>query len=98
MKKKRLLTDKTNGLEDELAAEMSKQIQEEIDWEVMCELMKEVGWTKIKMNWPHLMSEQDAYEIKEWCKENLTGNYKGRAKIWVFELAKDASMFALRWA
>ena len=98
MKKKRLLTDRTNGLEDALSEEMGRQIQEEIDWEVMCELMKISGWTQIKMDWSVRMSESDAHQIKEWCKNNLKGPYRGRGKDWLFVDEKDASMFALRWA
>ena len=98
MKKKRLLTDKTNGLEDALLDEMAHQIQEEIDWEVMCELMQISGWTQITVNWPIRMSESDAHEIKEWCRDNLKGLYKGRGKDWLFMEEKDAVLFSLRWA
>ena len=78
--------------------EIAKVLQEEIDWEVMIDILVEAGWTKIEMDWPARMAEQDAHEIKEWCRNNLQGNYQGRAKIWLFELEKDASMFILRWA
>ena len=98
MKKKRLLTDKTNGLEDELSAEMGRQIQEEIDWEVLCQIMKMSGWTQITVNWPVRMAERDAHEIKEWCRANLKGIYKGQGKDWLFMEEKDAIIFALRWA
>ena len=97
MKKKRLLTDKTNGLEDELASEMSRQIQEEIDWEIICQLMKEVGWTEITTSWD-MRSLEEMYELKTWCETNLKGHRKGRGKTWLFELEKDATIFALRWA
>lgn len=97
MKKKRLLTDKTNGLEDTIAAEMSKALQEEIDWGILCDFMKEMGWTKIEMTWPKNMHEGQAHEIKEWCNNNLKGHYKGKGKTWLFEEEKDATMFVLRW-
>jgi hypothetical protein len=82
------------GLEEEVA----KILQEEIDWEIMIDIMTEVGWTKIEMDWPTRMSESDAHEIKEWCQANLQGNYNGRAKIWLFEKSQDAVMFSLRWS
>ena len=82
----------------EYEKEISKVLQEEIDWEVMIDIMTEIGWTKIEMKWPHQMSARDAHEVKEWCRANLKGNYQGRQRIWLFELEKDASMFALRWA
>ena len=98
MKKKRLLTDRTAGLQDEIADEMAKEIQEEIDWEIMCDIMKQFGWTQIKISWPKNMSEAGAHKIKEWCRHNLTGNYKGRGQTWIFENGKDASMFVLKWS
>lgn len=97
MKKKRLLTDKTNGLEDEFSAEMSRQIQEEIDWEILCELMKMSGWTQIKTSW-EMKSLEEMYELKTWCESSLKGHRKGRGNTWLFELEKDAAKFALRWA
>lgn len=98
MKKKRLLTDKTNGLEDEISTAMSKEIQEEIDWEIILSMLKDMGWTQIRMDWPRRMNEGLAHEIKEWCQINLKGHYKGRYSTWVFENEKDATMFVLRWA
>lgn len=83
--------------EQEVIDEMSKILQEEIDWEIMCQIMKEIGWTEITTSWD-IKSLEETYEIKEWCEMNLKGHRKGRGKTWLFELEKDASMFALRWA
>ena len=82
----------------DLEAELAKTLQEEIDWEVIIDILTEIGWTKIEMKWAHRMSAQDAHEVKEWCRANLKGNYQGRQRIWLFELEKDASMFIMRWA
>jgi|694.fasta_scaffold03834_25 hypothetical protein len=97
MKKKKLLTDRTNGLPDEIAKTGAKEMQEEIDWGIMCDLLKEVGWVKIQTTWS-TQSLEDAYDLKNWCRSNLYGNYKGRGKIWLFEKEKDAIMFALKWS
>ena len=78
--------------------EVAKALQEEIDWEVMIDIMTEMGWTKIEMDWPVRTSETTLHEVKEWCRSNLQGNYNGRGGIWLFELEKDASMFVLRWS
>lgn len=77
--------------------EVAKVLQEEIDWEVMIDILTESGWTKIEMDWSSRIPDTTAHEVKEWCRENLTGNYQGRAKIWLFENEKDATMFVLRW-
>ena len=78
--------------------EMAKVLQEEIDWEVMIEVMIEIGWTKVNIDWPNQMSAVDAHKVKEWCRANLQGHYKGRNKIWLFEQEKDAILFVLRWS
>ena len=98
MKKKRLLTDRSGELHEELEAELAKTLQEEIDWEILSDMLKVSGWTGIEVRWPSRMSESDAHEIKEWCKANLTGNYKGRGSSWIFQHEKDAVLFSLRWA
>lgn len=64
----------------------------------MIDILTEIGWTRIDMTWPLRMSAQDAHEVKEWCRANLKGNYRGRQRIWLFEKEKDASMFIMRWA
>ena len=88
----------TMNLHPGMVTELAQELLEELNWEVMIDIMTEHGWTKIEMGWPHRMSEQDAHEIKEWCRDNLQGNYNGRAKIWLFEKEKDATMFMLRWS
>ena len=84
-------------LQKELMEKIAKDMAEDIDFEVMCGLMKDIGWTQIKISRPKNITEGGAHEIKEWCRHNLTGNYKGRGQTWLFENSKDASMFVLRW-
>jgi hypothetical protein len=82
----------------ELEKEFSKILQEEIDWEIMIGLLKEVGYTHITMPWPTRMDEVKAHTIKEWCRDNLKENYQGRGQDWLFKSEKDATMFVLKWA
>lgn len=86
-------------LEHELADKMSRQLAEEIDWELLCEILKTLGWTTVSIteSWSKIPASY-AHEIKEWCKENLKGLYKGRGSHWVFEKEQDAEWFILRWA
>lgn len=96
----KLKTTWTVSLEQDvpdISEEAVKILQEEIDWEVLCSFLKEVGWSEVKLEWPR-MTESLAHEIKEWSKANLKGHYKGRGRTWIFEKEKDASMFILRWA
>ena len=51
-------------LQKELMEKIAKDMAEDIDFEVMCGLMKDIGWTQIKISWPKNMSEAGAHEIK----------------------------------
>lgn len=84
--------------EASMVEDMSRMIQEEIDWQIMCDIMKTLGWTEVKMPWDGYMTDLDAHVLKEWCKENLQGNYNARGNTWMFQHEKDASMFILKWS
>ncbi len=84
--------------ETEISEELSRQIQEEIDFEVMCDMLGRLGWVKIKMKWPERMNESKAHDIKEWCRANLQNAFHGRGSIWMFSNEKDAVMFSLKWS
>lgn len=93
-------TTKLHGVElgEELASAMSQAIADEIDWGIMCDLMKSIGWTEVKMSWDGRLHPRQAYEIKEWCKDTLQGHYKCRFDTWIFERSEDAMWFALKWS
>ncbi len=80
----------------EIADKMAREIQEEIDWEILCDMFKSAGWTEIKLTWSD-MTERRAHEIKEWSRQHLKGHYKARGRTWIFELEKDATLFILKW-
>lgn len=81
----------------ELEGTLAKTLQEEIDWEIMMDSLKEVGYTHIKMSWTSRVQESRAQEIKQWCKENLSEQYSGRGQDWLFKSKEDAVMFRLRF-
>lgn len=81
--------------EDEVAKQIAKNLQEEIDWKVMMSLL---GYIHISMSWPESMNEVQAHGISEWCKKTLKEDHHGRGKDWYFKSERDASMFVLRWA
>jgi hypothetical protein len=88
-------TTKLHGVElgDELAGAMTLAIQEKIDWEILCELMTQVGWHTVKAEPP-----KDYTAVKEWLSLHVKGHYKCRYSTWVFEQSEDAVLFALRWS
>lgn len=81
----------------DLEGTLAKTLQEEIDWEIEMDLLKEVGYTHVKMSWDSRVQESRAHEIKEWCRENLTEHYSGRGRDWLFQSKEDAVMFRLRF-
>ena len=86
-------------LEQELAEKLSNGMAEEIDWDLLCDMLKEVGWVKVAISEPWSnMTSSFAHEIKEWCKENIKGHYKARGRVWLFEKEQDAEWFMLRWS
>ena len=88
----------TVDVQQEMMDVLAKEIQEEIDWGMMLEIMKATGWTHVQMPWPGTMNSGRAHEIKEWCKYNCVGHYKGRGNDWLFENKEEAVMFKLRWS
>ena len=83
--------------DQEYEEELAKTLQEEIDWEVMMDILKEEGYTHITMPWPTRMGVVQAQDIREWCKANLTEHFHGRGPDWLFKSEKDVSIFMLRW-
>jgi hypothetical protein len=75
---------------------MTLAIQEEIDWEILCELMTQVGWHTVKANTRFDIDNYAA--VKEWLKLHVKGHYKCRYSTWIFEQHQDAAWFALKWS
>ncbi len=76
------------GLEEELA----KQLSEEIDWEVFSSLLQELGWAKVTL------TNNNNWAIYDWANHNCKGKHKHRNNDWMFELKEDAAWFTLRWS
>lgn len=85
-----------SNLEDEIAAKLAQQIADEIDWGILADIYKSVGWTELHFS-PHV-EDLLSYEISTWMKLNLKGHYTSRGTRWLFEKQKDATMFVLRWS
>lgn len=96
-KSKRALKEDPGDFSEKYVKEVAKLMQEEIDWRVLCDLLVEQGWTKVHINWSSISASKSHY-IKEWCKNTLTGHYKGRSDTWLFENEKDAIIFTLKWS
>lgn len=84
------------SLEDELTASLAKQMQETMDFEVLCSLYIPFGWTQVKTK--HVACNEEEWAvITTWVKDNFTGAYRENCGVWLIEKTKDATMFMLRW-
>lgn len=82
-------------LEDKILEDAAKEIQKEIDWQVLKDLLVETGWVKVELTSKWLPCT--GIELDDWRKKNLTGRWYANDNIWIFEKAEDAVLFTLRW-
>ena len=90
-----LHVDAGHDLMEELSKDLAKQIQEEIDFQIIGDMLVTMGWTRITFN-PH-QDEKTCADIKFWIDNYCRGNCKSLNDVWLFENEKDAMWFTLRW-
>ena len=77
-------------LEKEMINTAASTMAKDIDFEVLASLFEASGWTRVYLNTPDL-------DINEWCDARGI-NYITRGQQWVFEDARYATMFRLKWS
>jgi len=82
------------NLQEELIEKAGKRMADEIDFEVLCSMLKELGWKKIVLR---PMTWEDGYELDAWTAKHVKGNFETMGLVWIFEDQEDANWFALRW-
>ncbi len=95
MKKKRLLTDRSGQLHEDLENELAKTLQEEIDAEIMQSMLRDCGWHKVIIARRH-KPEKDI--VEQWVKGNVKDGFWTHGPTWLFKNPKEANWFALRWS
>lgn len=83
-----------SNLQEEIINEAGKRLSDEIDFEILCSMLKELGWRKIVLR---PMSWEDGYAVDEWTAKHIKGNFETMGLVWIFEHEEDANWFALRW-
>lgn len=84
------------NLEDEIANELSTEMQSEIDFEILSDvLVKSCGWTKVTLT--RFFSRKHSINILMWCEENIKNNFQHRGSTFIFQDTGDAVNFTLRW-
>lgn len=82
-------------LEDEIAESIAKEMQKEIDTEVMISMLQEHGWHLIVLE--SLASMKQSIDITTWLEDNRTDEVFRWGRKFVFKKQEDAVLFSLRW-
>lgn len=86
----------TQVLEDQIMERATKEIADQIDFDVLASLLSECGWTKVEL--PRFSDRFHAIDIDIWTQKYITHQVKNLGSTFVFENPKDASHFILKWA
>lgn len=87
--------EQTYMLDAEMIEAKSKEMADEIDREVLWGMLEGIGWTRVIL--PRLVDNNHAIDITYWLKENCKKPFERRGRDFIFESAKDANWFMLRW-
>jgi hypothetical protein len=82
-------------LEDEIADKMAEQMSREVDREVLWGMLQGIGWTRVMI--PRFIDNHHAIDITYWLEENCRQAFERNGRDFLFESAKDAQWFILRW-
>jgi hypothetical protein len=83
------------NLQEDLINQAGSRMAAEIDFQVLSGLLIELGWTKVVLN---PMTWEHGALIDSWVESNVKGHFETMGLVWVFEDAKDAAWFVLRWS
>ena len=88
------VTKITNDVMDILA----KEIQKEIDAEIMFNVLKDSGWYPVADCKNLSFNKPLLYEVERWLTTMCQGKYHIKSHTdYIFERQDDAMMFSLKW-
>lgn len=79
-------------VEDEVYQLLANEIQKEIDSEIMLNIMRDMTpqWVEVKL-------DRKLSADKDWCRDNITGDYQCIGDYWFFKNPEDATFFLMVW-
>ena len=83
-----------NEIEQSIKDDLSKQLAQEIDNEILVGLFEGMGWHKVTMP----MITYDVNPITIWATETCRGKWKQIGIYYLFEDPADVTLYYLRWA
>lgn len=86
---------KQSNLEDAVMERLGQQMEASINFEILADVLTRFGWYQFKLDYsPPSRTWQ---QVVEWVDHNCSGERREHSGTWLFELEKDATVFALRW-
>jgi len=82
-------------IEKSILEDLSKQLSEAVDFEILAGMLATMGWTKFEI--PRFIDNHHAVDISYWLADYCQGEYKRNGRTFLFKESKDATMFILRW-
>jgi hypothetical protein len=83
-------------LEQEMIEAKAKEMQMEIDREILWGMLEGIGWTRVML--PRLIDNIHAIDITYWLEGNCKNSYERSGRDFLFESQQDANWFKLRWS
>ena len=82
-------------LEEELIEKAGTEMAREIDREVLWGMLEGLGWCRVML--PRFVDNHHAVDIGYWLADNCKKSFERNGRDFLFEDAKDANWFKLRW-
>ena len=83
------------NMEQELLDKAGKEMDREIDREILWSLFEGIGWTRFKIS--RLTDNNHAVDISNWLDANCRSSFERNGAEFLFEDSKDAVLFMMRW-
>jgi hypothetical protein len=89
------VTNLVSDIQQDIIDRAGQRLADEIDFTILTDMLCTIGWTKVVLN---PMTWEHGALIDSWVESNVKGHFETMGLVWVFEDAKDAAWFVLRWS
>ena len=83
------------SIEQDILDRAGKAMANDIDREMLWGMLQNIGWTRVML--PRLIDNNHAVDITHWLALNCNNSYERNGRDFIFESARDANWFVLRW-
>ena len=83
------------SIEQDILDRAGKVLAKEIDTEILWGMLQDIGWTRVML--PRPDSNEHAVDIMCWLEEHCKNSFERNGRDFMFESARDANWFVLRW-